>query len=104
MSYTKRVVLAFAAFGKSADAFVNPVGMKICSSACQNFMPICLVAHIPYQLIIGSIKNVVNSNGQFNNSQARSKMSALFRHHINNELAQLLAKLWQLLFFQFTKV
>ena len=51
--------------------------MKNVSPACKNLMPVSLMTHIPYYLVVGSIKNMMQSNSEFDNPQAGTKMSGI---------------------------
>jgi hypothetical protein len=62
MTYYKCVVFTFACFWKTAKAIILPVCNKIIPAACENFMPVGLVTHIPNQLIVGRIKNIMECN------------------------------------------
>src|SRR5215471_12560952 len=104
MPYAECIVFTFEPGRKSGNAFEFSVGMKPVSSAGENFMPISLMTHIPYQLIVGRVKDIVNSYRKFHHPQACTKMSTVNRYGINNVLAQLLAQLMQLVFAQLTKI
>ena len=67
-------------------------------------MCISLVAHIPYQLIFGSIENIVKGNSKLDNAQAGAKMPGVYRDHIDNEIPYFPAQLWQLLHRHLPKV
>ena len=47
-------------------------------------MTISLMANVPHQLIIGSIKYIMKCNGQFNNSQRGTKMPSINGNNIND--------------------
>jgi hypothetical protein len=59
-------------------------------------MPICLVANIPDKLIIGSVKNMVKRYGQFDDSQAGTKMTAVQAHYIYDIMPQFIRQQLQL--------
>ena len=67
-------------------------------------MPVSLVAHIPYQLIVRCIEDIMQRHTQFYNTQARSKMASMYTYHIDNILAQFVAHLVQLLFIYSFKI
>jgi len=62
MTYSKCVVFTFASFWKTAKTIILPVGNKIIPAARENFMSVGLVTHIPNQLIVGRIKNIMECN------------------------------------------
>ena len=59
MPNAKRIVFTFASFRKTAKPIVFTVGDEIITAPGSNLMTISLVANIPYQLIVGSIKNIM---------------------------------------------
>ena len=63
-------------------------------------MSVGLVTYIPYQLIIGGFKNVVQRHRQLNNAQTCAKMATINRNIIDNKLAKFVAKLHQLSLIQ----
>jgi hypothetical protein len=65
---------------KTADASVLPERRKLAESSGEDFMGICLVAYIPYHLIIRTVKNRVNAQGEFHHSKAGSQMAAGLRN------------------------
>ena len=97
MSHAKCVELTFASLGESAQSLVFSVVDEVFSSSCQNFMTIGLMTYVPNQLVVGGLVNVMQRYGQFNNPQTGSKMPAMDTYNINNELAQLLTNLEELL-------
>jgi hypothetical protein len=50
-------------------------------------MTVSLVAYVPYQLIVGSIKNIVKSNGKFHHAQACTEMTTMHAYTVYDELA-----------------
>ena len=59
MSYSKGIIYTFRRFGKSADSTIFSVGMKNIPSAGKDFVTVGLVTHIPDNLVIGCIENMV---------------------------------------------
>src|SRR5690606_18470347 len=104
MPHAESIKFTFAAFGKTADALVLPVGNKHIPAAGEDFMPVSLVAYIPYQLIVGGIKNIVQRNGKLHHTEACAKMPTMNAHHIHDVLAQFFTNLQQLILTQFLKV
>jgi hypothetical protein len=70
--------------------------MKILLATGQNFMAICLMPHIPYELIVRGIEYIVKSYGQVNHTEASPEMPPIHRHTINNILPELLGYLGEL--------
>src|SRR4030095_13898907 len=96
MSHSKRVVFTFTSSWKTAKSLILSVGNKIIAPAGENFMPVSLVSHIPNQLIVGRIENIMECNGQFNHAKARTKMTPMNADNINDVLAQFVANLVKL--------
>ncbi len=47
-------------------------------------MSVCLVTYVPNQLIEWSVVHIVESYGQFYNSQAGSKMASMHAYYVND--------------------
>src|SRR5690554_75459 len=62
MTHTKSIVFAFASFRKSTETFVDPVGVEFSSATGKNFMAVCLMTYVPYNLVFGSIEHIVQGN------------------------------------------
>src|SRR5690606_35550370 len=76
----KRVIFAFTSPGKTADAFVNAVGVKHFPSAGEDFVAVCLVAYIPHQLVERRVENVMQRHGKFHYTEGSTKMPASHRN------------------------
>ncbi len=70
----------------SAQAAVFAVGVKLVPPAGKDFVRVGLMAHIPDQLIVRGVEDVVQGHGQFHGAQVGAKMARVVRYHINNEL------------------
>ena len=87
MPYPECIVLAFTSFWKAAQAIVFAVGNKIIAAPGQDLVPVSLVAHVPYQLIIRRIIHVMKCRCQFHHPQAGAEMTSMHTYHINNVLS-----------------
>ena len=87
MSAGECVVRAFHGRGKRANAAQLTIGEKLFAPARQQFVGVCLMAYVPYNSVFGRVVNVVQSNGELNYAQARSKVSGVHRHLFYNVLA-----------------
>src|SRR5690554_1629187 len=87
MSYTKGIIVTFLSLWEARKPFIQAVGMKNIPSASQNLMAVGLMAHIPHQLILRSVKYIVKGYGQFHHAQSRTKMTAVHRDIVHNKLA-----------------
>jgi len=68
MTYSKRIILTLRSFRKSGDAFIDPVCMEYFPAIGKYFMAVSLMTHIPYKLIVGSIKYIMKGYCKFNNT------------------------------------
>ena len=75
MSNTECVIFTLASFRKTRYSALDPIGMKGIPSPCQNLVSVGLVPDIPDELIIRSVKNIVQCDGQFDDTQTRSEMA-----------------------------
>jgi len=87
MANPKTIVFAFASFGKAAEPLVFTIGNECFSSPGQYLMPIGLVAHIPYQLIVRGIKNIMQRYRQLHYAQAGPEMPPMHAHHVDDVLS-----------------
>ena len=53
------------------------------------------MADVPHELIVGRIKNVMQGDGQFDNSQTSPEMPAVHRNIVNDELPKFITDLRQ---------
>ena len=97
----KRVVFAFAALGEAADAFVLTVGVETLASTGQNLVAVGLVSDVPHDLVLGGVEDVMQGHGKLDDAKAGAKVPTFFRHHIDDELTQLIADLLQFLGLEF---
>src|SRR5215831_15291351 len=104
MAYSKRVIFTFTPSWKAAKSPVFSVCKKFIAPACKDLMSIGLVSHVPNQLIIGRVENVMKRNCQLNHTQACPKMTAVNTDNINNILTQLIRKLVKLFSRKFPQV
>jgi hypothetical protein len=93
VAHTKCVVLALTAFGKAAKSFVFPIGHEIVSATGEDLMPVCLMPHIPYQLIVRGVIDVMEGCSEFNNAEAGSEMSTMYTDDIDDILPKFIANL-----------
>ncbi len=98
MTYPEGVIRTFAAFGKAADALVFPVGVKYIAASGQNFMSVCLMPHIPHELVKRGIEHIVKGYRHFHYPERSPEMAAFFGNNVHDILAQLCAQCRQLLF------
>ena len=61
--------------------------MEIFSPTCKDFVPVCLMAHIPNKLVIWCIEYVVKRNRQFHHAETSTKMTTKNGYIVNDKLA-----------------
>jgi hypothetical protein len=70
--------------------------MELVAATGDQLMGIGLVPHIPDQPIVGSGKYIMQSQGQLDNTETGAEMAAAGSHLIDDNLADLSGKLFQL--------
>jgi hypothetical protein len=70
----------------------------------KDFVAVCLMAHVPNQLIVGGVEYVVKSHSEFNYAETGTKMATVHADAVYNELSQFITYLLQLHFVQFAEV
>ena len=83
------VVLAFVPLQKSGNAALLAQRLEAVETARQKLVYIGLVAHVPHDLVVGSIEHVMQGKRQFHDTQARSQVTAMLRHLTDDGLADL---------------
>jgi len=85
------VVFALARRGERTDAVELSVGVELIATACQDFMTIGLMSHVPHNAVVGGAEHIVEGYGEFHNAQARSEMPWVVGHFLNDVGAQFFA-------------
>jgi hypothetical protein len=67
-------------------------------------MPVGLMAHIPYDTVVGRVEDIVQCHGDLHHTKTGSEMSGVDRHFVDNILAELAAYLRQLVDAEFPQV
>ena len=89
MPRAKAVILAFAAFQESRNAALLAERIEPVVAARQKLVHIGLVAHIPDNLVFGSVKHVMEGNGQFHHPETGRQVPAMLSHLANDGLTNL---------------
>ncbi len=76
MAGVKGVVGALGALGKAADAVVLAQGVEAVLAPGEELMGIGLVAHVPDDLVLGGVKDVMQGDGEFHHPQAGGEVPA----------------------------
>ena len=100
MAGVKGVMGAFHPFGEAADTAGLAQRVKKCLSAREQFMGIGLVTHVPDYFISGGIKDVMESDGKFDDAQVWSQMPPGAGYRADNLLPDFLGQLGQLVLGQ----
>ena len=87
MAGAERIVFAFVALGKAGQTTAFAQRQNTVAPSGQNFVRIGLVPNIPNQPVFWRIENMMESDRQFDNAQAGSKVSAGNRHSSNDFFA-----------------
>ena len=75
MCRAKRVINAFGADWKPADAVTLTQGLHAVAPTSENFVRIGLMAHIPNNAVIRGIEHVMQSHREFNRTQIGAQMT-----------------------------
>jgi hypothetical protein len=67
--------------------------MENLPSSRQDFMAIGLVSHIPDDLVIGCMENIMEGYGKFYHPKARAEVSRIGRYNLYDKLPKLGTKL-----------
>ena len=97
MTGAKRVVLRFIAAKKAADAAVLLDCRQLVSTARQNFVRVCLMAHVPNQTIVRSVEGVMQSHRQLDCAERRAGVPTHARHSFQNVLTDFLGHVLKLI-------
>ena len=90
------VVLALRSLGESADSVELPQGVKLGVPSGEEFMGVRLMSHIPNDVVVRRVEDVMQGNSQFNDSQIRGKMSAVFCDGADDRVTNFLGQLLKL--------
>ncbi len=89
MSASESVILAFGNLWETAQTSQFTVGFEFFSTACDNFMGVCLMAHIPYEFVRWRVVYVVQCDGEFHRAEARAEMARVLGQLFDYETPQL---------------
>ena len=90
MSHSECIIFAFRTFRESADAVLGAVESECLPTACDDLMGIGLMADVKDDLVLRCVVNIVESDNQFNSSEARSKVTGVDSTTFNHVLTDLL--------------
>jgi len=78
------VIGTFRPLGKAADTPVLAQGVELPLAPGQEFVGIGLMAHVPDDLVLGGVEDIVQSNGELHHPEARGQMPAGLGHRGND--------------------
>jgi hypothetical protein len=70
----------------------------------EDLVAVGLVPHVPHQLVVGRIEGVVQGHGELHHAEAGTEVAALHAHHVDDEIAEFPAELFQPVFRQGAQV
>ena len=80
----KGVKLTLQRRGERSDALELAIGVKPIASACQDFMAVCLMPHVPHNAVVGRLIDVVECHGEINGPHAGRKVPGVNRQFVYN--------------------
>src|SRR5689334_20645272 len=104
MSYAECIVFAFRSLGEAGQPAIFAIGMELRPAAGKDLMSVCLVAYIPYKLIVGGIKCPMQGHRQLHDAEAGAEVAAVDADYINDVLTQLGCNLGQFLHGEVPKI
>ena len=78
MPHAEYVVFAFAAFGKACQALVLAHGVHAVFAPREDFVGIGLMPHIPHQVVVRGVVNIMQGEGKLHRAEVAGEMPACF--------------------------
>jgi hypothetical protein len=104
MTDAEGIVLTLCSTGKCGQTPGLTYVEHFFPSPRQNFVGIGLVSHIPDQFVRGGIEYVVDSDGEFDDSEAGAEVAAGLTDAIEQKQAQLLGQFGELSHLQLPEI
>ena len=98
MPGNKCIVHTFVRVWKSGNAVQLTKLLKLSAPSCKDLMGVALMAHIEYDLILRGLQHAVQCHCKLYHAKVRRQMSTGFRDVFQQKAADLLTKLFYLLF------
>src|ERR1700750_65393 len=95
MGGAERVVLALSALGENRQPARVPQGPDSVPPAGQDLVWVGLMPYVPDQSVVGSIEDVVQGDGEFDDAQPRPQMTPGGCDRVDGLGAQLIGNLTQ---------
>ena len=97
MGSAERIVITFGTLGETGQAAALPQGTNAVAPTGQYFVRITLMTDIPDQTIIWGIEHVMKCDGQFDDAESRTEMTACLGNSVDGLGPQLVGKLLELI-------
>ena len=104
MAGAESIVLTLFNGRKTADALPFPVGVEDVFTSGEYLVAVCLMSHVPDQLVIRGFVHIMESNGEFHHSQARTEVPRMYGSDVEDKITKLFRQLWQLIHPEFFQV
>ena len=78
--------------------------MEAFAASGEYLVSIGLMAHVPYDAVVGGVHDVVQGHGQFDGAEARGEVAGIVGQFVDDGLPQFVAHLGQCLFGQCAQV
>ena len=98
MPGNKCIVHTFVRVWKSGNAVQLTKLLELSAPSCKDLMGVALMAHIEYDLILRGLQHAVQCHCKLYHAKVRCQMSTGFRDVFQQKAADLLTKLFYLLF------
>ena len=79
--------------GESAQTTISADGGELVAPTCDDFMGIRLMPHIPHQLVVRGVKNVVQGKGELYSAETRGKVSRVLGKGVYDKVPQFYCQL-----------
>src|SRR5262249_32115943 len=93
VSRAEAVVLAFGTLSEPGQAAARPQCLYAIPAAGEDLVRVSLMANVPYQFVIGGVKDVMQCDRQFDHPEASSKVAARDRDRVDRLRAQFIGNL-----------
>jgi hypothetical protein len=104
MASAECVVLRLIAAQKARQAAQLFYRMKLVTATCQDLVRIGLMTDIPHKPVVGRVENVMHRDRKLDSAEAGTGVPAHTRTCVDNELADLVSDLLQVIDTELSKV
>src|SRR5579864_7025883 len=104
MSRAERIVFALHALGEARQAATLPDGADAVAAPGQDLVRVALVADVPDQAVTRRVKDVMQGDRQFDDTEASPKVAAGLGYGIDEIVSQLIGNLLQPVRFELPQI